>query len=263
MIGFGGLEVGKAVSKSVGPLVTSAEHNLNLAKEAYQTKPTSPELLSDFQQAFWIVEGLSLGVSKANLVVPECPYSEDGLRKLLGFHRPNLLLIASRGPNDFAFYLPQIVSTTPEGLRIFCRGNPVMESVLSGVMNTNETGKEVNLHGWMRTERDMDAPLLGLTSHKAEVIISDRQRQGATLNSYGVAAQQMWLLTGQYLDGGYTWSRLLSSRFQGFPVAARFTEDGQLKLSSVKIGPGPRQLAPLESRANLGVRSVMLAPVSA
>lgn len=203
--------------------MVTVERTLELAKAAYRAKPDSPELLSEFNQAFWNARKLALGVSERDLVVVVCPYKEADIRKFR---------------KDFGLFVPQIVSTAPEGLILLGKAFPRMISVAfqagTGVSNIDQNGKLIDLHGWMKTEKAIMAPHTLTNQDQAEETISykDHDRIGDTLNIYAIASQQSKELTGKYLDAvirpqtGPSESRILSSRWEGRVLVARFRPEG-------------------------------------
>lgn len=204
------------IERPTVPTMITVEHTLELATAAYRAKPYSPELLNEYNQSFWDVRRQRMKLSKADLVVADCPYSEADIRE---FRR-----------NDFGLFVPQIVSTAPEGLILLSEGFPQMGSSAfqkrTGVLNIDKNGGLVDIHGWMTTEKAIDAPYIRTNQGQAERIIERKHRIGDTLNVYGVAGQQSKELTGKYLDEVRTWIRTLSSRLGSQVLNAIFSSNG-------------------------------------
>lgn len=246
-----GINGGLILARVVPLFVTiTAEHTLELATAAYKAHPDNPERLSDFNQAFWYAARIRMGVAQSDLVVGQCPYNEHQIRQFMGFGRR---LGRSSRPTDFGLFVPQIVSTAPEGLILLGRAySEVMRSrVFQGttVLNVDNDGQPINLYGWMRTEERMDVPYTGTNQDQAERIVEKRNRVGQTLNVYAVAGQQSRLLTGQYLDER-TWVRILSSRIRSRVVSASFRGGDRCNVG--------QSLSRTHVNGSLGVRSVEL-----
>lgn len=221
--------------------VIIAERTLGLVAAAYQAQPDSPLLLSEFNQVFWSVKKNVMGVSGADLVVADCPYSADGIRGFMW--------------HDCGLFVPQILSTAPEGLILLGRAFPRMCSWAfekdTTVLNIDHNGQPIELDGWMRGEKGLAAPYLETSQRQAEDIIRKSCRRGHTLNIYAVAGQQSKLLEGQYLDAGKTWIRVLSSRYRGLVLDAYFGPDGHCHVGwSLKAA---------DVSGDLGARSVEVA----
>lgn len=220
------------------PTMITVERTLALATVAYRAKPDSLELLSEFNQAFWSARQQAMGVSQADLVVADCPYSEADIRRFM--------------KNDFGLFVPRIVSTAPEGLVLLGKAFPQMGSLpfreRTGVLNIDKNGQLIDLYGWMTTEESIDAPDTKTNQDQAEEIIGKKHRIGDTLNVYAAAGQQSKELTGQYLDEVQTWIRTLSSRDEGRVLLADFDSSGycdvfwSLKPGYVSDGLGVRSV---------------------
>lgn len=234
-------EIGLRNSDLPTPAMITVERTLELATAAYRAKPDSPEFLSEFNQAFWSARQQAMGVSQADLAVADCPYSEADIR---GFMK-----------NDFGLFVPQIVSTAPEGLILLGKAFPRMGSLAfqrrTGVLNIDKNGNPIGIHGWMKTEKAINAPYTKTNQDQAEEIIGKEHRIGDTLNVYAAAGQQSEKLTGQYLDEVRTWIRTLSSRYGGRVLGADFGSGG-----GCYVDWG---LRPGDGYDGLGVRSVEVA----
>lgn len=230
------------------PVVITAEHTLELATSAYKADRANPVLLAEFNQAFWSTRRQAMGLSERDLVVSDGPYSEAEIRKFMGLGR------GFRKPAnpDFALFVPEVTSTTPDGLILLGKGWPILWNSAfkegTRVQNVEKDGSVISLHGWMRTEKSIDAPHLRTNQEQGEKIVSDAKRIGDTLNIYGAAGLQSKLLEGKYLDEVKTWIRTLSSRGGGQVVRAGFVPGGGCfvvwNLGSLHVDGG------------LGVRSV-------
>lgn len=229
------------VEHSTIPAMITVERTLEMAKVAYKAKPYNTELLTEFNQAFWLSRQQKMGVSRADLVVADCPYREADIRRFMN--------------NDSGLFVPQIVSTAPEGLILLGKGFPQMGNLAfqegTSVSNIDKNGNLVDIHGWMKTEKAVDAPYTRTNQSQAEKIVGEKHRIGDTLNVYAVAGQQSKELTGQYLDEVRTWIRTLSSRHGGRVLGASFRSIGCCDVDW-RLKPGRVDVL-------LGVRSVEVA----
>lgn len=198
------------------PTMITIERTLELVKAEYKAKPYIPELLSEFNQVFWNARRQAMGVSRADLMVADCSYSEADIREF--------------SKNDFGLFVPKIVSTASDGLMLLGKGFPAMESFAfqegTAVKNEDKNGQTIEIYGWMRTEKAIDAPNTKTNQNQAEEIVRKKHRIGDTLNVYGIAGQQSKELTGQYLDEIRTWIRTLSSRRESEVLDASFAPRG-------------------------------------
>lgn len=230
-----------SVEPSSAPISTSLERTLELAIANYRANPDDPSRLAEFNQAHWDSRRMAMGLSGSDLVVPQCPYSEDDLR--------------SFWQTDFGLFVPQVVSTAPEGLVLLGKADPRLGSWAfqegTSVRNVDSKGKIIDLHGWMRTEKAIDAPHTGTNQKQAEKLVKDNGRIGDSLNVYAAAGVMSKELIGQYLDQERTWIRVLSSRDDGRVVGADFDRNGCCR---VYWG-----LRPDDVSDGLGLRSVELA----
>lgn len=226
--------------RSTAPAMVTAERTLELVTTAHRAKPYSPELLSEFNQAFWEARRERMGVSKADLAVSQAPYTEDQIRDF---------------GDDFGLCIPQVVSTAPKGLILLGKADPTLGNWAfaegTTVQNIDKDGNPINLHGWMKTEEAIDAPFTRTNQDQAEKIVRDQRRIGHTLNVYDVVSQQSKLLAGQYLDEVRTYIRVLSSRDGGRVLYADFYPDGYCNVHWL--------LKPDYVHDYLGVRSVEVA----
>src|SRR3989344_118988 len=181
------------------------ERTLALVTAEFITHPYSPELLAEFNQSFWNDRRQAMGLSQADLVVPQSPYTEEDIRKY--------------APKEFGLYVPPVISTAPEGLDLLVKGWPLMINNRSSIsqagvpiINVDKNGEPVVLFGWMTTEKTINAPYLHTNQVQVEAIADEAGWIGHTLNVYAVAGQQSKLLEREYLDGGKTFIRALSSR---------------------------------------------------
>lgn len=230
------------------PTVVTAGRSLALALAEYRSHPTSLERLWDFQEAHWKLNRFAMGLSERDIVISDIPYTEKELRKFMGlggFRKPAY--------PDSMLFLPEVCSTTPDGFLLLSKAYPEMRWDQQGVeivQNVDRRGNRVSLFGWLRYEKSINALFTDTNEDQAVEIILDRNRQGQTLNVYAEAGQQSKLLTGQYLDEGSTWVRIISSRVHGQMVYAGFDADGYCFFHWV--------LASGRAESSLGVRSVGL-----
>lgn len=233
-----GADVNYAIPQNGAPSFRTSERTLGLLGAEYKKDPTNPILLSEFNQAFWNAKRQAMGVNESDLVVTQAPYSEDQIRKFIS--------------NDFGLFLPQICETAPEGLVLLGKAFPEMGSsafmVGTPVLNIDRDEQRVNLYGWMKTEKAINAPNLRTNESQALAIVNKKKRLGQTLNIYAVAGQQSKLLADQYLDEVSTWVRVLSSRVNNKVVHAGFHPNGDCL---VRWSLGPENIYD-----NLGVRCV-------
>lgn len=209
---------------------------LALATGELRSKP-SREHLAEFEQAIWNINRFAMGLSEKDVAVTDCPWTDDEVRKFMR--------------SDIGLFLPEVASTA-EGLSLLSKAYPAMrwdeQGVPSSVRNVDERDNVINLFGWLRTERKIDAPNTKTDEEKAKKVIAGKGRLAQTLNVYGEAGQVSKLLQAKYLDEDWTWVRVLASRVGGRVVSADFSPVG-----CCDVGWG------LESsfvRGDLGVRSV-------
>ncbi len=227
-----------------GPAIVTAENTLCLAKAQYKTNLANPQYLSEFNQAFWYAGREAMGLSQADLVVPQAPYSEKDIREFMGIG----FRIRKPSIPDFALYTPQVVSTAPEGLVRLGKRSPRLGSLAfqegTSVLNVDEDGNLIELYGWMKTEKTIHAPHAKTNQQQAEEIVRKNHRVGHTLNIYAIASEQSKLLTDQYLDEVDTWVRILSTRCRGQVVHASYGQGGYCFVYSgllpLNVPGGPR-----------------------
>lgn len=212
---------------SQAPTWTSPERTLELVTAEYKKKPDDHSLLAEFNQQFWNESRERMGLSRADLVVKDCPYSDDDIRKFMGLGRS---FRKSARLNDFGLYVPEVISTAPDGLVLLGKGYPLLGSWAfeagTSARNVDKDEKGILLFGWMRTEKDINAPYLGTNQAQAEEAVKKAHRIGDTLNVYAAAGEQSKLLFDQYPDEVRIWVRILSSRFAGQVLLALFNRDG-------------------------------------
>lgn len=238
---YGALPLEPIVSQSVAPSIQTVGRTLELVAAEYKKDSSNPDLLGEFNQAFWDVQRQAMGVSTADLAVPDAPYTQKQIEQ---FRK-----------TDFGIFVPEIVSRAPEGLMLLGKAFPRMGSWAfqagTTVLNVDKAGNPIGLFGWMNTEKAINAPNTRTTQQSAEDILKEKGRIGLTLNVYTVAGQQSKLLTGQFLDKGSTWSRVLSSRSRGRVLDAYFDGGGSCDVDS--------DLEPGSVGGSLGARSVEVA----
>src|SRR5689334_20625898 len=86
-----------------GPHLIIPQRTLIFAVGALQTDPNSPVALTEFNQAFWNASRNAMSLNSSDLVVSPSPYAESEIAQ----HRIE---------GDLPLYLPQVVSTAPDGL---------------------------------------------------------------------------------------------------------------------------------------------------
>lgn len=232
-----------------------AGHTLALATAELRKSPASPQRLWEFETALWDFNRYAMGVDQRDVVVADCPWTKDQMEKFMGLGvMGRLKRLTGNLEPDFGLFLPQVASTAPEGLRLLDRVYPSMrwtaQNVPAFVKNEDSYGQPVELHGWLRTEQTINAPLRGRTEAQARTIVLERHRRQLTLNAYGVAGEQSRLLNKkmQFLDQVRTWTWVLNSRVGGRVVVADFYPVGGC---DVDWGLGP-----VDVREGLRVRSV-------
>lgn len=205
------------------PTIVTAGRTLAVALVEYRSKPTNPECLWNFQEAHWGLNRFAMGLPKSDVVISNVPYTEDQMKKFMGVSR--FRKVSNPG---FALFLPEVASTAPEGLLLLSKVYPQMKwelQVIEQVKNEDKEGNLVNLFGWMRTEKVIDAPHTSTNEEQAEQAIGVG-RKGQTLNVYGEAGNQSKMLTGKYSDQTRTLVRILNSRVRGQVVGASFDPHG-------------------------------------
>lgn len=235
--------------------IVTAGHSLALATAELRKSPASPQRLWEFQNAFWDLNRHAMGVSQRDVVVADCPWTEGQIRQFMGLGMMGRLKrLAGKLEPDFGLWLPEVASTAPEGLRLLDKAYPSMswkaQGVADQVTNEDRHGNSVRLYGWWRTEAAINAPLRGRDEWEARESLLRRDRQGLTLNVYGVAGEQSRLSsnTNQFLDKIGTYVRVLKSRIRGRVVYAHFDPYGNCNVYWLQ---GPDYVL-----GSLGVRSV-------
>lgn len=200
-------------------LITVVEAGRTLASATGQfVAQPNREHLKELEQARWNVNRFPMGLSERDVVVPDVPLTWDDkfVRRMVR--------------SELGLYLPEVVSTAPEGLSLQAKAYPKMmwdeQRVPSSVRNVDERDNVISLFGWLRTEKRIDAPNTKTDEAKAKEIVARKNRLAQTLNVYGEAGQVSKLLQDQYLDEVRTWVRVLASRVGGRVVDARFNPDG-------------------------------------
>lgn len=196
--------------------VVEAGRTLALATRELRYRPNR-EHLEEFQQAHWNLNRFAMGLSPRDVAVDDCPrkWTDGEIRKFMR--------------SDFGLFLPEVASTS-EGLSLLSKVYPAMmwdeQNVPALVSNVDKTDNVINLFGWLKPEKSIDAPFAGTDETKARAAIAGKHRLAQTLNVYGEAGQESKLLTGHFLDEVRTWVRILSSRSGGRVVEARFHRSG-------------------------------------
>jgi len=178
------------------------------AVKEYQSKPYTPELVTQVYQTIWQERGKLVG---AIYEVPPCPYTQEELTAL-----------EQQGKR--AGYLPKELATQ-ENRHLLGKMFPNLKSY--GVQVNNNVTNDENPSGWFDYETGMDAPYLDTTEKQLIERIAKEGRKLLSLNQYIIASQDNKLFTGPYLDEEATWTRL-GSRHEGCVVSADFFQDGYL-----------------------------------
>lgn len=236
--------------------IVTAGHTLALATAELRKSPASPHRSWEFQTALWNLNRHAMGVSQRDVVVADCPWTEDEMKQFRGLGvTGSLKRLAGKLEPDFGLWLPEVASTAPEGLALLSKVYPSMgwdgqKSVLPSVRNVDARGKVINLFGWLRTEAAIKSPSRGSNELEARATLLGRGRRDLTLNVYADASHQSKLLsrTNQYLDEVSAWVRVLSSRVRDRVVYAGF---GPFGGGYVTWGLGPGVVG-----VGWGVRSV-------
>lgn len=215
--------------------VVEAGRTLALATGELRAKP-SREHLEEFEQARWNLNRFAMGLSPRDVVISDCPVAWDD-RYVRNFMK-----------TDLGLFVPEVVSRAPEGLILQSKAYPLMfwqeQNVPALVRNS------LNIFGWLKTERAINAPSIRTDEEKAREVIKTKhpERLPQTLNVYGEAGQVSKLLQGQYLDEISTLVRILGSNVGGRVVSAVFGSGGCCDVYW--------DLWPGRVSDNLGVRSV-------
>ena len=196
---------------------------LEQATREYKNKPTSPELLTRFMQAFWQEASQKIG---RNIVVHEFPLSAKEIKER-----------QKRG--EMAIFVPDGVDRVDLG-KMF----PKMQSW--AVQKESSAVDVINNSGWLWIEASVDAPNRNTTQGQLEEKFKKEGKQGQSLRSYIIGGQISKLLTDKYFDEGATWSRLLCSYDDCGVLDAYFDSGGDLVVNSY-WDPG-------DHRGNMGGR---------
>lgn len=228
--------------------VVTPERTLEAVKKEYIKNPFSPEYTSEFDQAFFYARKRQMRLSCADLVVPQCPYTEVQLRS---FMEPDGDLDEFIYP-DGVLYVPEIISTAPEGIKILRRGWPEMGD--GWPFRYKRSDKVLqnykSLCGHMITESVLDAPYPYTKENEVKRIFEQKGREGQTLNIYIVASNRSKELYGKYFDEDSR-CRILSSHRGVVLVEASFERDGRCKVEW--------PVRSMDRNEYLGARSVLLA----
>lgn len=206
------------------PAIIALERTLQLAAEKYKENTDSPEYLSEFYQALWNLYRVNMGLSSKDVEVVSSTYTKQDLNDLRQLKVPEL-----------CFYLPQIVSTAPEGLVLLGKAFPFMLSWSlqenTSVRNVNKQGQTINQYGWMSVEAVVNAPYTETTQEQLEDIFKNEGRVGQTLNVYAASSQAIKNIYDQYPDEIYSYVRLLGSEVESrVMVSANFFPNGCLNV---------------------------------
>lgn len=211
--------------------IVTAGYTLALATAELRKTPASPQRSWEFQTALWNLNRHAMDVSQRDVVVGDCPWTEGQMRQFMDLGvmgRLKRLAGKLELEPDFGLWLPEVASTAPEGLLLLDKAYPSMgwnrQGVADLVKNEDGQGNPVSLHGWLRTEAAINAPLRGRDEWEVRASLLRRDRQGPTLNVYGVAGEYSSLLskTNKFLDQRGTYVRVLNSRVRGRAVGAYF-----------------------------------------
>jgi len=218
--------------------------------QEFKTGFLIPELVTKTFQAIWNTRGEEAGIE---IIVSPCDRTREEL-------------IALQSADRRIGYIPEQVMRSqdyPLLNKMFNCGN-YYHSIDFEDLVTNK----VDRSGWFDYEAKIDAPYIDTTNKQLrEVIASEGERlkmnlSGMNVNEYIVASQDSKLFTGkyldEYLDEGFTLSRLLGARLggsRGGVVASQFRSDGLLGIDFDLYHRSPSSR--LGGRS-VGVKSVMI-----
>lgn len=139
------------------------------------------------------------------------------------------------------------ISYVPRGITLVDLGRMFPDMRSWATSDGTTVRSDQSKGGYLAVEASVDAPNIGSDEETLRTLFKSLGRKGMTLPTYIVASQDAELETGQYFDGGATWSRLLGSRSGGSVVYAYFYPDGRLDVRS--------SLSPRNAHPDLGGRS--------
>lgn len=183
--------------------------SLEQATVEYRNKPTNPETLTKFMDAFWADAGQRIGKS---IVVDKFPLTAKEIKE-------------RQKNGEMAIFVPSEVSRVDLG-KIFSKMGSW--SVKEG----NSVVDKVKNSGWLWIEASVGAPNRNTTERQLEDIFKKVGKQGQSLRTYIIGSQIGKLLTDKYFDQGWTWSRLLGSGYEGRVLNAGFYSGGDLLVRS-------------------------------
>ena len=175
----------------------------------YKRNPTSPEAVTNFWQTFIRV---SIQHSEAEIDVPEIPPCDRTQEELEALRQEGRMMVYNPG---FSY---------PVHGKIF----PKMNSY--SVKEDSPIKDKETKSGWVDVEMDIDSPNTDTKEDDLEKIFKSQGRKGMRLATYILGGQASKVLTGKYFDQGSTYSRLLSSSFDGYVVDADFYSHGLLNV---------------------------------
>lgn len=218
---------------------------LDQAIEEYNSKPHTPELITAFNIVLW--EQLS-EIAGVDVVVPVISQSEQA----------RIAESETRGKG--VILIPQGYEAQDQrrliGAAFKLVGNSYVPSHWS-VVAGNPVKNDIVHVGYRLVDMQINAPYLKTNEEQAKDLMKkgklEEGSEGMNESEYLIGALQSKLLTGQYLDQGSTWSRLLSSSHDGQVVRARFGPYGDLDVFS-DLGPEYRD-GVLGARFSSGVKT--------
>lgn len=216
--------------------VLSASEDLRLQSvvQEYNTKPHTPELVTNFWQIFL---GSSIKGQGLDIPVPvvSCDRTSEELETL---------------KKEEKMWVPETGLTYSQLGQIFPRMRNYAvqdDSPIKDEFEQDTKGVDV--------EASIDSPNRNTKKKDLEKLFKSQGRNGMRLSTYILVSQGSKILTGHYLDEGSTWSRLLGSGYGGYVVNARFSGNGCLYVDWY-LHPGGRHSG-LGSRSE-GVKKLSL-----
>lgn len=207
--------------------------SLDQAIAEYKIKPHTPERVTRFQKVLWAQISEITGVDVVVPVVVETRWEIEKREK----KGKGIILIPQgyEGQNQ-----RRLIAA---GFKLV--GNKYVPEHWS-VQDDNQVKNDIIHVGYRFVDMQIDAPYLGTNEEQAKEAAIKEDAEGMNESEYLLAGLQSKLITGQYLDEGSTWSRLLSSSCDGRVVRADFGSDGDFDFYS--------GLRPGDHYVNLGAR---------
>lgn len=213
--------------------------------EYNKSKTHTPEFLTNFQRVLW---GQLSEIAGVDVVVPVIAQSEQN----------RIAESETRGKG--VSLIPQGYEGQDKrrliGAAFKLVGNKYVPDHWS-VVDGNSVKNDIVHVGYRLVDMQINAPNLKTDEGMARDLMKkgkpEEGSEGMNESEYLIGALQSKLLTGQYLDQGSTWSRLLSSSDGGQVVRARFHPGGALFVHSY-LGPEDRRDG-LGARFSSGVKT--------